>query len=309
MKTTKAVQHDLDVYTVSDDDGSVAVSVVPEMGAAVSSLVMPGLDGSSETMYLHPFFWDKDSERTRGGFPFIFPICARLERDGEAGMYLHDGRRYRMKSHGFSMRVPWRIAEQGESGLTVELLDTEATREQYPFSFRVTLKFSVGAGGLTIEQEYQNRGDKPMPYYAGFHPYFLTPGPGEGKEDVKVDYTAVRCLAYNEKLTDIIGDREIPDFPASAMDPGINEILTRVADEKETRLVLPSGMTIHMVAEGAEDPDLFPYVQLYTMPDKPFFCVEPWMSHPNSLNTLSGARWLEPGQSEHGLLKVWTSNE
>ena len=63
-----------------------------------------------------------------------------------------------------------------------------------------------------------------------------------------------------------------------------------------------------MAAEGVEDPNLFPYVQLYTMTEKPFFCVEPWMAAPNSLNTAKGCRWLEPGAVEHGVLRLWVTN-
>ena len=70
---------------------------------------------------------------------------------------------------------------------------------------------------------------------------------------------------------------------------------------------MPDGTTIHMIAEGVEDKDMFPYVQLYTVEDQPFFCVEPWMGFPNALNTVAGSRWLEPGRSEKGVLKIWTT--
>ena len=87
--------------------------------------------------------------------------------------------------------------------------------------------------------------------------------------------------------------------------PAINERITRVGEDREAKLRLPDGLTIHLAAEGVEDSDLFPYIQLYTMADKPFFCVEPWMAFPNALNTVAGARWLKPGQSERGMLRVW----
>ena len=64
------MQHGFEVWTVESPDGAVRASIVPEMGAAVSSLRF----GDRELLYQHPFFWDRASERTRGGFPFLFPV-------------------------------------------------------------------------------------------------------------------------------------------------------------------------------------------------------------------------------------------
>jgi len=298
----------MDVLRVSAPDGSVHVSVVPEIGAAVSSLIMPGPAGPQELLYREPSFWDKGSEKTRGGFPFLFPICGRLERDREAGAYAYAGRVYRMAIHGFGMRLPWTVVDDGsESELVLELRDTETTRLQYPFEFKVALRFRADCGTLVIEQEYANIGDKAMPYYAGFHPYFCTPEAGKGKEKTKIDFEPACCFAYNERLTDLAGEKDIPVLPASVSEPSVNELLARLGGENRgTKLILPDGLMIHMLAEGVDDADMFPYVQLYTSPEMPFFCVEPWMGFPNALNTVCGVRWVDPGKSERGVLRVWT---
>lgn len=301
-------RHGMEVYRIAAADGSAEARLVPGMGAAMESLRLPGRRGLQETLYLHPFFWDPASERTRGGFPFIFPICGRLERGGELGAYLYEARVRRMSNHGFSMRQPWTVRDaSAPDALTLTLRDSETTREQYPFSFELALTYRVRAGMLTVEQEYRNTGSVPLPYYAGFHPYYLTPPPGAGKEKVMLQGRPERQLVYNDRLTDAVGTAPPPVLPISVSDPLINERLTRVGADKEFRLVLPEGVVLHSVAEGREDPDLFPYVQFYTMPDRPFFCVEPWMSFPNALNTAKGCRWLAPGQAEYGALKVWTT--
>lgn len=304
----KTQTNGMDVYTIQATDGAAA-SIVPDMGAAVSSLLLPGPDGPAEMLFLHPFFWEKDNERTRGGFPFIFPICGRLERDGQAGAYLYNAHRYTMPSHGFSMRMPWTVVEEADDRLTLALHDTDQTQAQYPFSFELTLTFRMEPGTFLIEQKYTNTGDTAMPYYAGFHPYFLTPNPSAGKKDVMLDFQPVRGLAYNEELTDLAGERDLPAIPVSVSDPAINEALTMVGADKEAQLQYPNGTTLHMRADGNEDPNLFAYIQFYTIPDQPFFCVEPWMAFPNALNTVAGCRQLPPNSSESGTLKVWTTTE
>jgi galactose mutarotase-like enzyme len=122
-----------------------------------------------------------------------------------------------------------------------------------------------------------------------------------------LDFAPARAFAYNERLTDLARETAVPQVPAPIVHPTVNERIARVASNKEAHLILPDGLTVHLAAVGVEDDDLFPYVQLYTMPDKPFFCIEPWMAFPNALNTVAGARWLRPGQSEHGILRLWVT--
>lgn len=298
----KEIQHGYEVHTIVSSDGGTRASFVPEKGGMGSSLVI----GGRELLFQHDFFWERQTEKIPGGWPFLFPICGRLERVGQAGQYLYDGHLRQMQSHGFGPRIPWKVIETDrEDTLILQLTDTEATRQMYPFRFEVRLTYRAEKDALACEQIYANRGNVAMPYYAGFHPYFRIPAPGAGKEKVQLDYKPVRAFKYNERLTDLAGETAVPRLPAAVTDPAINERITRVGEDRETKLTLPDGLTIHLAAEGVEDSDLFPYIQLYTMADKPFFCVEPWMGFPNALNTVAGARWLKPGQSERGILRVW----
>jgi galactose mutarotase-like enzyme len=299
-------QNGFEVCCLRAEDGSAEAEIVPALGAIVSSLKLRWKRALREVLFQHAFFWDPQAERTRGGYPFLFPVCGRLERDGAAGAYLYDGAVYQLKIHGFSMRMPWEVVETTASTLTVRLRDTDATRLQYPFRFEVQLRFALNAGAMTVEQEYVNPGTAALPYYAGFHPYYLTPPPGAGKEQTLLRYVAKGQLRYNDRLTDIAGREAPPPLPCGIAAPEIKERLTEVDSGADVELVFPDGMVLHTLAEGVDDPRMFPYVQLYTMEDKPFFCVEPWMGFPNALNTVKGCRWLAPGQRERARLKVWT---
>lgn len=298
-----------DVYRLRDGEVRSEVEVVPALGAIVSSLKLPWDGALREVLFQHPYFWDPHSEKTRGGFPFLFPVCGRLERDGAAGSYLHEGHVYQMKIHGFSMRMPWEVVEESDSALTVRLRDTAETRLQYPFSFEVTLRFAMRGGVFFVEQEYANTGASPLPYYAGFHPYYLTQPPGAGKEQTRIRYSALSEWRYNARLTDIVGRAAPPSLPQSISAPELCDRLTEVAPGTVVDLIHPDGRVLHTLAEGVEDPRLFPFLQLYTMKECPFFCAEPWMGFPNALNTATGCRWLAPGQRERGRLSVWTTRQ
>jgi len=304
----KEEKNGFNVLTIATPDNRTRASFVPEKGGTGCSLIVPWREEDREVFYLHDSFWDRDSEHIPGGWPFLFPVCARMEREGTKGDYLYEGRIYNLPSHGFGPREAWEAVDTDtDDTLTLRLVDNERTREGYPFRFEVRLTYRVEPGALVCEQTYTNTGDVALPYFAGFHPYLLTPPADGGKEEVMLDYKPIQQYIYNDRMTDFIGVKEPPEMPARVTHPEINEILTKVGADKEAVIRMPDGFIIRLAAEGVEDPDLFSCIQLYTIPEKPFFCVEPWMSFPNAFNTMKGVRWLAPGTSEHGVMRLSTN--
>lgn len=307
MPSKKA--HGCTVHTFSSPDGSAALVCVPERGGVLSSLIMQGVEGPRQLLFQHDYFWDANLDDLPGGMPFAFPVFARLERLGQRGCYLFQGKQYFLPIHGFAWQEPWQIEELAPNRFSLILIDTPRTLAKYPFRFRIQLDYTINENELVCHQTYTNRGDHPLPYSAGFHPYFLTPSNLAQKAEVELDYQPTKRFLYNETFTDIIGEGKLFSLPASIQDPTINEGLTAVGSDKEVKLIYPDGDVLHLCAEGVEDENLFPYVQLYTIPDKTFFCAEPIMAPPNSLNTVSGMRWLAPGESEHGIFKIWLTRD
>lgn len=301
---SRQTRNGFETLTIATQDGQTTATFAPQRGAAASSIVMPGCQGPRELLYQHAFFWDPQITDLPGGWSFCFPVCGRLERQGVQGSYLYQGKIYHMPIHGFAWQARWEVEHQRDDAVTFVLHDTPVSRAMYPFRFALRLHYQVRPGELMCEQSYCNRGDQAMPYYAGFHPYFLTPESGAGKEEVILDYHPVRRLAYNKAYTDLVGEAPLFSLPTAVTHPELSEQLTQVDDHKMVKLRYPGGDVVRLVAEGVDDPALFPYVQLYTMPEKPFFCVEPWMAYPNALNSVDGARWLAPGAEEKGCLRL-----
>ena len=292
------LQHGFRTYVLVSSDGRTRAEIVPELGGIVSSLTLPGPAGPRECLFRQPWFWDSATEETRGGIPLLFPVCGRLEKDGESDAYAIDCRRFRLPIHGFAMRMPWSVAEDSAADtLRLRIEDSEATRRQYPFSFRLELRFTAANAGLCCALTVANAGDRPMPYYAGFHPYFATP-PGGGKAQTRYRASARARLLYNDAKTHVVGFAAPPDFPLSAA-ADVNALLLETAEDNATVLRFPDGFAIRTGASA-----LFRYRQLYTLPDQPFFCDEPWMAPPGSFRRAGAARILSPGQSESAELHI-----
>lgn len=294
-----------DSITITSPDNTTQMTCHPERGGLVSSLKIqtPGHQALQERLFLHDFFDQSEWDDLPGGMPFLFPVCARLSRDGNAGTYLYNGKQYHLKIHGFSWYLPWEVVDQRDDMVTLRLHANEQTLAHYPFKFEILLRYQATTQGLTCHQTYSNRGDYPMPFYAGFHPYFATPPIEDGKADIQVAFEATRRLQYNDTMTDIISSEKPIPLPCSITNPDINEQLHELSENKQLKLTFPDNTELQLEAKG-EEPNFFPFVQTYTMADKPFFCLEPWMAFPNALNTVSGAYWLQPGESKTAELHI-----
>ena len=285
----------LRVCAIAAADGRFRAEIVPALGGVVSSLRLPGPDGRPrECLYRHAWFWDPGTDATRGGSPVLFPVCGRLLKDGQPGRYETGGRPYVLPLHGFAMRLPWEVRDASRpDALELRLADTAETRAMYPFSFELTLRHAVSDQGYACRLTVANTGDWPMPYYAGFHPYFLTPPPGAGKEHTLFGAQPVTRWLYNPGKTEITGPAPAPAFPMPVDRVDVNELLLELGARHETRLRFPDGFELRQDASA-----LLRYRQFYTLPEEPFFCDEAWMAPPGTLNRPGAARELPPGQAD-----------
>jgi galactose mutarotase-like enzyme len=287
----------LRIYSLASANGQVRADVVPELGGTVAALFLPGPDGRPrECLYRHAWFWDPHTEHTRGGIPLLFPVCGRLLKDGTPGLYHIAGQPFVLPIHGFAMRQPWQVVESSRpDALRLRLADSAQTRAMFPFAFELDALFCVSADGFAIRLTVTNTGPGPMPYYAGFHPYFSTPAPGAGKEQTLFEAHPQARHLYNPTKTDVVGSAPAPSFPMPVAQVDVNELLLDVGTRGDSRLLFSDGFAIRQTAS-----ELFRYRQFYTLPNEPFFCDEPWMAPPGSLNRPGAARTLPPGQSESG---------
>jgi galactose mutarotase-like enzyme len=250
--------------------GKSRAVIAPERGALVKSWVVNG----EELLYLDEDTFRDPSKNVRGGNPVLFPSPGKL-----------DGDRYprgAMKQHGFARNLPWRVA--GENRLVLEA--TDATRAQYPWDFRVELSFSLTETTLRIEQRVENQSGEAMRFGFGFHPYFAVPL--DEKRATTVETSATRAWDnVHKKVIDLHG-----------IDLAHGEVDIHLLDHNCTSSAVKFFRTIRI--EASED---YRRWVVWTLPGKPFVCVEPWTSPGNALNTGEGVIELARGAEWSGYVE------
>jgi galactose mutarotase-like enzyme len=217
------------------------------------------VDGE-ELLYLDEATLNDPTKNVRGGIPVLFPSPGKLENDRYP--------RGSMKQHGFARNLGWEGSRSRE-GAVVTLHSNELTRAQYPWDFVVTMTFTLSETSLRIDQHVT--GDDGMPFGFGFHPYFAVPV--AEKRVTRIETSATRAFDNVHKQ----------NIDLHGIDLAAGEVDLHLLDHNCTESALMFYRTIRVRA--SED---YRRWVIWTLPDKPFVCLEPWTCPGNALNTGEG---------------------
>ncbi len=238
--------------------------------------------GARELLYLDEATYRDVAQNVRGGIPVLFPSPGRLEGD----RWARGGASGELRQHGFARQLPWDVAstnDVGEARVALQLRDSAPTRARYPFAFEVTYVYTLAGRRLRIEQRYANKGDVPMPFGAGFHPYFAVR---------QADKAGARVASAASRAFDNVKKQIVP-FAADALDLGGEaEIDLHLLDHgaPSAALAWPDGARVRLEASPE-----FAHWVVWSLPGRDFVCLEPWTSPPDALNTGERLLTLEPG--------------
>lgn len=263
------------IYELKESSTSSRVLVCPERGGIVISCELHGV----ELFYLDKATFYNPSANIRGGNPVLFPICGPVQDSA----YEWNGKTYKMGQHGIARISPWEVvgtSTENEASITLRLRSNASTLEAFPFDFELLFTYSLVNGELHIRQHYRNfNHHEAMPFYAGFHPYFII----EGGKDIPYETDATQYVDYN--------DNEVKPYMGSVdLEPMVESFC--LLDAKKSEIAFPSrkGVRIHL-----RYTDVFKYVVIWSVKDRPFVCVEPWMARPLEMNRGEELVLLEPG--------------
>ncbi|GLC32106.1 aldose epimerase [Clostridium omnivorum] len=276
-----------DIYELKDKNTNSWVKVCPERGGII---IAYGVNGK-EMLYLDSDTFYDEKANIRGGIPILFPICGQLAN----GCYEFNGKSYTMKNHGVARISKWIVVnkeDRDQASITIKLESNEETREMYPFDFELIFTYILKDGKLQILQQYKNNSDVKMPIYAGFHPYFYA-------ENKNVNYRtdATKYIDLN--------DNKIKDFKGAIDLSKMKESAVFINAKKRSISFRIEELNSNIDMQYGEE---FKYVVLWSVENKNFVCVEPWMAMTNSFNTKQDIYFIESGEKVNTYLDITVSN-
>ncbi|SDV51044.1 Galactose mutarotase [Chitinasiproducens palmae] len=254
--------------------------------------------------------------KIRGGNPLLFPFIGRHFVDGEANRWRDATGTVRpMPQHGFARDLPFEARQLGgqsdDASGVVLTLDSRRVDQAaaYPFDFVFEVEYELlGAGRLRTTLTVENRGDTPMPYYAGTHFYFDLPHALRSESRL-----ALADASQHRQQADGGPGAALSHRTAFALDDPLLQdtfhVLAsptpdRAGDRLLASLDTPSlGRTIRIV-QPPSNAAWYAVTTWSEAPDADFYCIEPWLGLPDAIHHGQGLRWLQPHSREAAICVI-----
>ena len=248
-------------------ENSAFAATVSEHGAELKSLTSKKT--GRNYLYNGSASWKRSS-------PVLFPNIGGLA--GE--VYSYKGIQYPALPHGFARDMVFAVDMQSIDSISFILESNEETRVFFPFSFSLTVFYSLKENGLSVTWLVKNLDTETIFFSIGAHPGFsLLPG-----TELK-DYTLHFDKAVKIETRRVVGryltkDKELVAGTCNVLP------LSKFLLEKDAIILEDSGIQrISLLNERAkyhlwvEFPN-FPVVAIWSDPhtiaNAEFLCIEPW---------------------------------
>jgi galactose mutarotase-like enzyme len=286
MFNVQRISGDLEVLELTDSETDSRVLIAPERGGMVTRFRC----GNREVLYLDEETLADPAQNVRGGIPILFPSPGPLV----GGRYSVEGKEGQLPQHGFARNQPFTITDTAAStgaSATLTLVSSDATRAHWPWDFELACRYTLAANKLRLDVRVTNTGSTPMPFAFGVHPYLKVP---------ETEKSGARVETQASRAWDNVQKKEIR---LDRVALGGREVDLHLLDHNSSRSAL-SWNDDRITVESS--PDLRRWV-IWTLPSKPFVCLEPWTGLADALNTGDGRIVVPPGES-HSMFIVFTGD-
>lgn len=233
---------------------------INEVGAELKSLVCNDIQ----------YIWTGDERFWAGSAPLLFPICSGLKDDE----YYLDGKKYTLQKHGYARFCKFEVENQVEDSVTFLLCSNEESLKQFPFRYELRVTYTLENKTLKVKYDVKNLSDDTMYFSIGAHEGYYCP---EGIEEYDVILPEAETLYSTVLEGNVLGDNKVriienSDRIALKYDYFAVDALV-FKDMKARSAVLKNrnnGKAVKVTFEGCD------YFLLWTKPDAPYICLEPW---------------------------------
>ena len=270
--------------------GSAKLSLLPFRGANTCSWTLDGED----LLWVDRESLQGPSLKFGGGNPVVFPIFSTLGLKGDSGLR-YNGKKIALEQHGLARLCShWRPNLVRDDQVVLYLESNQKTEAIFPWPFQLRFVYTLGERSLTLDQEVVNPGPTPLPFVIGFHPYFKVSDPSNcelighfpGRPCIHVNKSGV--TNYNAHLPHRFA------FGHQEVDHHFTE------HHKTVRLrdrYLGRTFSIETSPE-------YQAMTVYSVPGKPFVCVEPVTGRRGAFQTRENLIRLAPGQVWRGRVSM-----
>ena len=216
--------------------------------------------------------WDGDPAFWTGRSPLLFPMVGRARGD----RITVAGRSYDMGQHGFARTSTFALVRSDAASCTWRLDASEATRQRYPFAFRLDVTYRIDDATLHMEAEVTNTDAVVMPASFGFHPALRWPLPyGKPRSEHEIVFERAEPAPIRRPVDGLLSAAQ---FPTPVRD---RHLLLNDGLFEDGALILDTLASRSVVYGEAIRVDFprMPHLGIWTKPGAGYVCIEPWQGY------------------------------
>jgi len=294
---------DLDLLQITDLSSGIQVRVLPALGALLHEFSIPLGNRRIQVINSYKNLADQKENAAFYKSAKLSPFVCRIAE----GKYQFENVRYEFQNkfsdgsaiHGILADKPFTVLEKSsQEEEAYILLEHHYQKEDpaYPFEYLINVRYTLRKHGrLHLETTVRNLSSQRIPMADGWHPYFSLEGE---VNDWLLSFRSKEKLVFNEKLIPLGDTVEAPDFysPRLIGNEFFDDCFLLEPDSGAPAATLQNPANgLHL----SFFPDrYYPFLQIYTPPDRRSIAIENLSSAPDAFNNGMGLIILEPGDSQ-----------
>jgi len=206
--------------------------------------------------------------------PLLFPIIGEVKSE----QIRVCGKVYKMPRHGVARDNDFTFVERSPQSCKLVQIDTVETRAHFPFTYTLTLTYTLRDAGLEVTLAIENPGDEILPCSIGGHPALHWPLlPGLPKESYSLTFSHDEPAPIRRLKDGLL----LPDGKPSPVRGRVLDLSKRLFDDDAVILDQLASTSVRYAAEKGPALEVswegFRQLGIWSKPDDaPFLCIEPW---------------------------------
>lgn len=218
-------------------------------------------------------------------WPVLFPIVGKLKKN----QTMINGKNYEITQHGFARDMEFEPITKLDNFHSYVLKSNKSTLARYPFEFELYTTYRLYGNQLTTIYKVINVGTTNMPFGIGGHPAF--------KIDVEELNNGNYYLEFDEPEEKIHFLYLVDGLIGTEYARNLVVDKTKIYLDKNTfnnDALIMKGITSSKISLKKRNTNKtlltmdfsgFPYLAIWSKPNAPFLCIEPWRNTADTVKT------------------------
>ena len=218
-------------------------------------------------------------------WPVLFPVVGKLKKN----QTIINGRIFEMPQHGFARDYEFEPITKLDNFHSYVLKSNKITKNRYPYDFELYTAYRLDENKLTTIYKVIKTGDTTLPFGIGGHPAFKIDQEELKKGNYYLEFEEDEDKIHFLYLVDgLVGTEYARNTMLDKRRIAIG------TDTFNNDALIMKGITSHKIslknkASGKTlltmDFTGFPYLAIWSKPNAPFICIEPWYSTADTIKS------------------------